>query len=133
MQWDDTASAGFTTGTPWLAVNPDHVDVNAAAARRDPRSVFAHYRALIALRHSDECVVDGRFELLLPDHEQLWVFTRTLGDERLLVLANCSSDAVTVNPSDVPDVVGAVVLLTTHDGRTGLDLAPWESRVLRLA
>ncbi|RKT77906.1 oligo-1,6-glucosidase [Terracoccus luteus] len=133
MQWDDTASAGFTTGTPWLAVNPDHVDVNAAAARRDPQSVFAHYRALIALRHSDECVVDGRFELLLPDHEQLWVFTRTLGDERLLVLANCSSDAVTVDPSHVPDVVGGEVLLATHDGRTGLDLAPWESRVLRLA
>ena len=64
----------------------------------DPDSVFHHYRKLIALRHEHPVVVDGRFELLLPDHEQLWAFTRTLGDDVLLVLANCSSEPVALDP-----------------------------------
>ncbi len=132
MQWDDTAYAGFTTGEPWLPVNPNHTTINAAAAQADPRSVFTHYQELIALRHTHPVVVDGRFELLLPDHEQLWVITRTLGRERLLVLANCSSYAVAAVPDDLPPLAGAEVLLATHPGRSGLDLAPWESRVYAL-
>ena len=80
MQWDAGPHAGFTTGEPWLPVNPNHTTINAAAAQADPPSVFTHYRALIALRHDHPLVVDGRFELLLPDHEQLWVITRTGAD-----------------------------------------------------
>ena len=53
MQWDDSPHAGFTTGTPWIAVNPNHATINAAAARADPDSVFHHYRRLIELRHTD--------------------------------------------------------------------------------
>ena len=68
VQWDASPGAGFTTGTPWLAVNPDHTEVNAAAEVGDPGSVFEHYRRLIALRHADPVVTDGDFELLLPDH-----------------------------------------------------------------
>jgi oligo-1,6-glucosidase len=132
MQWDDTAYGGFTTGEPWLPVNPNHKTINALAAQADPRSVFAHYQALIELRHTNPIVVDGRFELLLPDHEQLWVITRTLDGDRLLVLANCSSSAVTAPAAQLPSLDGAEVLLATHPGSTGLDLAPWESRVYEL-
>ena len=77
-------------------------------------------------------VVDGRFELLLPEHEQVWAFTRTLDGSVLLVLANCSSEPVTVGADDVPDVTGAELLLGTHGTTDGLDLAPWESRVYAL-
>ena len=66
VQWDASPGAGFTTGTPWLAINPDHTEVNAAAEVGDPGSVFEHYRRLIALRHADPVVTDGDFELLLP-------------------------------------------------------------------
>jgi len=93
MQWDASEHAGFTTGTPWLPANANKAEINAAAAVADPDSVFHHYRRLIALRHEDPVVVEGRFELLLPEHEQLWVFTRTLGGDGLLVVANCSSAA----------------------------------------
>ena len=133
MHWDDSEHAGFTTGTPWLPVNPNKDTINAAAAVADPGSVFHHFRKLIALRHERPVVVDGRFELLLPDHEQVWAFTRTSGDDVLLVLANCSSAPVSVGPGDVPDVAGAELILGTHgtpDG--GLDLAPWESRIYAL-
>jgi oligo-1,6-glucosidase len=133
MQWDDSEHAGFTTGTPWLRANPNKAEINAERAVADPDSVFHHYRRLVELRHTEPVVVDGRFELLLPEDPQLWVFTRTTADDRLLVIANCSSVEATVDPAELPDLTGAEVILTTHRGRDALALAPWESRVLRLA
>ena len=94
VQWDSSPGAGFTTGTPWLAINPDHTEVNAAAQVGDPRSVFEHYRRLIALRHADPVVTDGDFELLLPDHPSIWAFIRRGSDAELLVAANFSADVV---------------------------------------
>ena len=94
VQWDASPGAGFTTGTPWLAINPDHTQVNAAAEVGDPSSVFEHYRRLIALRHADPVVTDGDFELLLPDHPSIWAFLRRGSDAELLVAANFSSDEV---------------------------------------
>jgi oligo-1,6-glucosidase len=129
MQWDDTTHAGFTDGIPWLPVNPNYVTINAAAAMADPDSVFHHFKRLIALRRELPVLVDGRFELLLPDHEQIWALSRTLENQLLLMLANCSSVPVTVPDGALPDIGGAQVLLATHPGAGSLDLAPWESRV----
>ena len=78
MQWDDSPHAGFTTGEPWLSVNPNHTEINAAAQYDDPDSVFHHYRRLIELRHDEPAVAHGDFTMLVPDHEQLYAFTRTL-------------------------------------------------------
>ena len=133
MHWDDSEHAGFTTGEPWLPVHPNKAEINAAAAVADPDSVFHHFRRLIELRHANPVVVDGRFDLLLPDDEQVWAFTRTLDGRALLVLANCSSSPATVSTSDLPGLDGADVLLATHGTTTGLDLAPWESRIYALA
>ena len=116
MQWDDTPHAGFTAGIPWLPINPNYVTINAAAAMADPDSVFHHFRRLIALRRELPVLVDGRFELLLAEHEQIWALTRTLEDQVLLMLANCSSAPVTVPDGALPDVSGAEVLLATHPG-----------------
>jgi len=132
VQWDASENAAFTTGTPWFAVNPNHTEINAEAACRDPDSVFTHFQRLIRLRHESEVVREGRFTLLLPDHEQIWAFTRTLEDDRLLVVANCSS-----RPAELPlDVLGALeqaeLVLGTHEDRDPRRLAAWESRILRL-
>ena len=131
MQWDASANAGFTAGAPWLAVNPNHVEVNAAAELADPGSVFHHYRKLIALRHDLEVVRQGRFALLLPEDERLFCYTRTLGDEVLLVVANWSPGVVPL-PEGLPSRAGAEVLLSTHDPASE-ELAGWESRIYRLA
>jgi oligo-1,6-glucosidase len=132
VQWDSTEHAGFTSGVPWLPVAADRDVVNAAAEVADPDSVFHHYRRLVELRHRSPVVVDGRFELLLPEHPQLWVLTRVLGAEVLLVVANCSSTPVAVPWSELPDAGGAELMLGTHGtGDTG-SLLPWESRVLLL-
>jgi len=132
MQWDDLPHAGFTTGDPWLPAHPAHPEVNAAAQVDDPTSVFSHYRALIALRHNEITVREGRFTLLLPDHQQLWVIRRDHEQESLLVLANCSSEPASLPIDDLPDLGGREVLLATHPGRTGSELLPWESCILRL-
>jgi oligo-1,6-glucosidase len=73
--------------------------------------------------------VHGRFELLLPDHERIWALTRTLDDQVLLMIANCSSQPAGVPRNAVPELTGAQVLLATHGDSTSLELAPWESRI----
>ena len=94
MQWDGAPLAGFTTGTPWLPVNPNCVQINAAAQVRDPHSVFAHYQGLIRLRHQSDLVVHGHFRLLEPASEELFVYERLLGNERMLVVCNFSDHEV---------------------------------------
>jgi oligo-1,6-glucosidase len=133
MQWDASEHAGFTTGTPWLPAHANRTVVNAEAETADPDSVFHHYRRLIELRHSDPVVVDGRFELLLPDHPTVWAFTRTLDDAALLVVANLSGGDVTLTPDDLPDLAGSAVLLPTHQPPYTRTLRPWESRLHRLS
>ena len=139
VQWDSSPGAGFTTGTPWLAINPDHTEVNAAAQVGDPGSVFEHYRRLIALRHTDPVVTNGDFELLLPDHPSIWAFVRRTSDAELLVAANFSSDVVgAALPAD-SDWADASVVLTSLVGDAPLQpppdlkLRPWESVVWRRA
>ena len=129
MHWDATSQAGFTEGIPWLSVNPNYVNINAADALADPNSVFYHFQKLIKLRHDHPVIVEGRFELLLPDHEQIWAITRTLDDQLLVMIANCSSAPASVPPASVPDVSAAQLLLATHGDSSGLDLLPWESRI----
>jgi oligo-1,6-glucosidase len=133
MQWDDSSHAGFTEGIPWLPVNPNYLTVNAAAEIEDPNSVFHHFRKLIKLRHDHPVVVYGRFELLLPDHEQIWTVTRTLDDQVLLMIANWSSQLASVPPEAIPDLTGAQVLLATHEDSAALELEPWESRIYLLS
>jgi len=132
MQWDDSSHAGFTDGIPWLPVNPNYVTINAAAEVDEPDSVFHHFRKLIKLRHDHPVIVYGRFQLLLPDHEQIWALTRTLDDQVLVMIANCSSESVSVPPDAVPDLTGAQVLLATHGESRALELEPWESRIYLL-
>jgi oligo-1,6-glucosidase len=141
VQWDASPGAGFTTGTPWLAVNPDHVTVNAATQTGDPASVLAHYRRLTALRHEDPVVTDGDFELLLPEHPAIWAFLRRTaspaGGAALLVAANFSADPVDVTLPVDPAWSAASVILTSHPDAPrrpppDLSLRPWESAVWRL-
>jgi len=138
MQWDASPNAGFSTGTPWLAVNPNHTEINVAADRSGERSVFRFYQALIRLRHENRVVALGDFELLEPDHGQLYAFTRSLDGETLLVVAN-AADAPLAPP--LPPSVAA--LLTTAERILGnypeqeapaaaSPLRPWEATLYRL-
>ncbi|MDQ7991367.1 MAG: alpha-glucosidase [Propionicimonas sp.] len=131
MQWDASPQAGFSAATPWLAVNPNHTWINVEAATADPDSVLHHYRRLIALRHELEVVREGRFDLLLPADETLFAYTRSLGADRLLVVANLGGDERGLPLGELPSLVGATLLLGTHDADRPV-LAAWESRVYAL-
>jgi oligo-1,6-glucosidase len=130
MQWDASEHAGFTTGTPWLAVNPNHAEINAESERADPDSVFHHYRRLIELRHTEPAVAHGDFTMLMHDDERVYAFTRRLGDVELLVLGN-----FTGAPADAPlarDWAGAELLLSNCPAPSDHGtLQPWEARVYR--
>jgi glycosidase len=136
VQWDDSAHGGFTDpdAEPWLPVNPNHGEVNVAAARADPDSVWHYYRDLVELRHGHDVLVYGEYEPVLPDHESVWAYERTLGETRAFVALNWSSERTTVRlPGRVrSDSVTSAV--ANYPDRTGgvperLDLDPYEARV----
>ncbi|MBR2684205.1 MAG: alpha-glucosidase C-terminal domain-containing protein, partial [Atopobiaceae bacterium] len=131
MQWDDTELAGFTTGTPWLPVNPNAAQINAAAQVDDPTSVFSHYRRLIALRHESDLVVHGTFRLLLPESEELFVYERLLGDKRMLVACNFCDHEVAFDLPATYENAKPVDAATNYaqPGEPGV-LRPYESRAL---
>ncbi len=137
MQWTAGSSAGFTTGRPWIGVNPRHAEINVEAARTDPDSVFHHYRRLIALRKTEPVIVHGSYRPLLEDHPTIAAYLRTLGDDRLLVVCNFSGEPT---PFALPPEIGfsaAEPLIANYPVGPGEDLRrltlrPWEARVDRL-
>ncbi|GAA0995464.1 alpha-glucosidase [Nocardiopsis tropica] len=131
MQWDASPNAGFTTGTPWIGVNPNHVEINAEAAVADRGSVFHYYRRLIALRKEHPVIVHGRFEPLAEEDPAVYAYTRTLDDRVLTVLVNWGADTA---PLDLdPKVAGRDPerLIGNYPEEDGLfaPLRPWEARV----
>ena len=88
MQWDDSVNAGFTSGTPWIKVNPNYTEINAEDERRDPDSVFTCYKTLVRLRKEYPVFVDGHFELLVPEDEDFFAYTRENDNEKLCVICN---------------------------------------------
>ena len=97
MQWDATENAGFTTGRPWLRINPNYVTVNAADQVGRNDSIYAYYKTLISLRKHSDLIVYGDFELLEPDSESVFAYIRTLGDEKMLVACNFTENPVAFN------------------------------------
>jgi oligo-1,6-glucosidase len=136
MQWSSGPQAGFTSGTPWLAVNANHTHINAEAALADPHSVFHHYRQLIALRKQHPVLVSGRYELLLPDHLHLFAYLRDDGQTRVLVVCNFSGQFQRLPMTELPSIHGATPLignLPFAEWPMAPDtLAAWETRAWHL-
>jgi oligo-1,6-glucosidase len=135
MQWDAGPQAGFTAGTPWIAVNPNHTTINAAAERAEPGSVFHHYRRMFAVRRAEPALVHGDFTMLLPDHEQLYGYLRRWAGTTVLVLANLSAAVAEAAYPLGESWADADVLLANGpapvlDGGP-LRLDPWRAVVLR--
>jgi oligo-1,6-glucosidase len=95
MQWSDEANAGFTSGKPWLMVNPNYRTINAKAELSDDESVFRYYQKLIGLRRQSawkEIVVYGSYQLLAPEDEQIFAYIRSYEGKHLLIVANLSAE-----------------------------------------
>jgi oligo-1,6-glucosidase len=137
MQWDDSAQAGFTTGTPWIKVNPNYKDINVAEALADPNSVFHYYKKLIQLRKENPVIVYGTYDLILGAHEEIYAFTRTLDGDRLLVILNFSRNIPVFNLSENISFSSRELLISNYDVDPSEDiqritLRPYEARMYRL-
>ena len=137
MQWSNGPQAGFTTGKPWIKVNPNYTQINAAQALSDPDSIFYYYQKLIRLRKEYPLMVYGRYDLLLEDDEQIYAYTRTLDAERLLVILNFSNKpAVFALPGSLghsnTELLISNYAVEPDQLINSLVLRPYEARVYRL-
>ncbi|CCJ78513.1 alpha-glucosidase [Cronobacter muytjensii] len=133
MQWDASPYAGFSTHEPWLKVNPNYEMINVESQQHDPHSVLNFYRQMIHLRKREPALIYGRYEPLLDDHEQIYAYGRTLGEERLVVLCNLSGKAAEWEAQAL-SLDGATCLLANFsEGPEGHRLKAWEARVYKLA
>ena len=137
MQWDASRNAGFTTGTPWLKVNPNYPAINVKQALADNNSVFYYYQKLIRLRKEHPVFVYGAYDLILDDDEAIYAFTRTLETDRLLVILNFTQNApVFALPPNIA-FAGKELLISNYAVDANEDirqftLRPYEARVYRL-
>lgn len=137
VQWDASANAGFTTGTPWIRVNPNYTTINVRAARADGDSIFHYYRRLIQLRRDNPIVTYGTYDLILDDDPEIYAFTRTLEQDRLLIILNFSQNTplftlpAAIPASDRNLLISNYPVDPAYDIRE-ITLRPFEARVYRL-
>lgn len=135
FQWDDSENAGFTTGEPWLKVNPNYKEINAKQAVSDPASIYHFYKEIIALRKKHEIIVYGNYQLILPDHESIFAYVRSYKGEKLLVVTNFSGDEVPFTlPDDLKDSSFDLLISNdeiAHDDVSSFTLRPYEARVYK--
>jgi oligo-1,6-glucosidase len=139
VQWDTTHAAGFTTGVPWLSVNPNYPDVNRARQVADPHSVLRYYQRLIALRRERPVLVYGTYEPLVPDEHALYAYVRRSSDDALLIIINTCGTPFTPGEELRAGVaaagsVGALITGNTPSPAAAWDAeyGPWEARLYEL-
>jgi oligo-1,6-glucosidase len=133
FQWDDSKHGGFTTGTPWLQVNPNYTEINAKQAVKDESSIYHYYRKLIKLRKEHPVIVHGSYDILVPEDESIYVYTRTLESQKLLVLLNFTNKDQSFNvPADLQGKKNEI-LISNYEANTEygsiISLKPYEAIV----
>ena len=92
MQWNDSVNSGFSSGKPWIKVNPNYVQINAEEQLDRPDSIFNYYKRLIDLRKQYDVISYGDYELLMPDDKQIFAYIRTYGDTKIRVICNFTKE-----------------------------------------
>ena len=127
IQWTAGENAGFTTGTPWMPVNPNYTEINAEAALADPNSIFHYYKKLIQLRKTYDVFRSGAFTLLCPEDEKIFAYTRDTEEEHILVVCNFTDETLTY---DVPSNFWETEMLINNYVEESPKLRPYESVIL---
>lgn len=137
VQWDDTENAGFTSGTPWMKVNPNYKEINVAEALADPDSVYYFYKQLIQLRKKHEVMVYGDYKELFEDHQEIYSFIRELEDEKWLVLLNISEQQVQITLPELLTTLSGKMVIANYPAQEDLTdeltMRPYEARVYQLS
>jgi oligo-1,6-glucosidase len=133
FQWNGSAHAGFTTGIPWIAVNPNYKTINAEEEEKDPNSCLHYFRNLVRLRKNNPVLVYGRYQLLDKNNPNVYAYTREGDGMKFLILLNFSA-AKTQTHIGIP--ISAAKLLLSNDQRMQsgsiLELNPYEACIYQL-
>lgn len=127
MQWDDSENAGFTTGTPWIDVTDNYKEVNVASEVNDSNSILNHYKELIKLRKNNDVFLNGYYELLLADDEEVFACKRITDEQELLVICNFYENTI---ERELEDLIGdSELVLANYDVKDINTLKPYEARM----
>ncbi|MBN9655185.1 alpha-glucosidase [Halobacillus sp. GSS1] len=135
MQWSHEENAGFTSGTPWMKINPNYKVINVADQQDDPHSILNHYKEMIRLKKHYDLFTYGTYELILPDDKQIYAYTRTLGDQTALVISNLTKKTAAFKSSyklNSNDLILSNLIVDKHVDENRFTLKPFEARVYLL-
>lgn len=134
MQWDSSEQAGFTTGTPWLQINNNYVDINVQEALADPNSIYHFYKKMIDIRRESETLIYGSYELIEADHPSVYAYLRHGEDEQYLIVTNLFNEHETMDFSDYHfEELVLSNYIVTDELKTEFTLRPYEARLYRLS
>ncbi|WP_160685598.1 alpha-glucosidase [Clostridium sp. C2-6-12] len=136
MQWDNSENGGFTSGEPWIKVNPNYKEINAESQLDDEKSIFNYYKKLIQIRKENPVVVYGKYNLLLEDNKEVFAYTRSLGNEQLLVICNFTGNNTVFEYEERTEVKSKEILISNYDVDvnepiSSIKLKPYECRYYR--
>ncbi|PGZ94705.1 glucohydrolase [Bacillus pseudomycoides] len=133
MQWSNEENAGFTTGTPWFGMNPNYKEINVEVQQTDSNSILNFYKKMVTLKKEHEVFTYGTYDLLLEDHSQIYAYTRTLNDEKVVVISNLSKSEAVYVEDTLPIKRNRLLLnnyeVEDHDAVTTITLKPYETRI----
>ncbi|WP_394175342.1 glycoside hydrolase family 13 protein [Guptibacillus hwajinpoensis] len=134
MQWNNDSNAGFTTGNPWMKVNPNYVDINVKKQEQDDESILSFYKKMIDLKKNNLVFTYGSYDLLLEEDKQIYAYTRTTKDDRVLVVTNLSTEPAVFKSEFIIDEDQLLLnnYEVNHVSNESIVLKPYEARVYRL-
>ncbi|MDL4843070.1 glycoside hydrolase family 13 protein [Aquibacillus rhizosphaerae] len=137
MQWNGNENAGFTSGTPWLKLNPNYTEINVETALNDEHSIYHYYKKLAQMRKNENALVYGNYDLVMEDHNQIYAYTRTLEGEIILIITNLfSEEAAFTLPEHLTDRNNELLIsnyeVNPQEKLGEVSLRPYEARVYKL-
>ena len=137
MQWNSSKNAGFTCGKPWIGVNENYKRINVEVEERDENSVLNFYKKLIKLKKSNEALIYGVYDLILEEDENIFAYTRTLNNEKFLIMANLTGENAKYmyekEKLNSKDLILNNYEVCEHKNLTEFTLKPYECRVYKLS
>jgi alpha-glucosidase len=136
MQWSGDKNGGFSEGNPWMKVNPNYESINVEAQLKEEDSILAFYKKMIAVKKENHIFTYGIYDLILPEHEQIFAYTRTLDNEKVLVVTNLSTKPAEAALEEIKVDSEGLLLnnyqVDSHSLVNKITLQPYEARVYRL-
>ncbi|EPD52300.1 hypothetical protein HMPREF1210_01653 [Paenisporosarcina sp. HGH0030] len=137
MQWSSEQNAGFSTASPWIGINPNYVDINVENQLKDEQSIYHFYKKMIQLKKSHDVFTYGTYDLLLPDYEYVYAYSRTLGDEQVVVISNLGANTVSIEKMaesafNFDNLLLANKDVQPHEEMNSFEMAPFETRIYQM-